>query len=139
MPDLSGSPVKRSQASDPLIPNIWCSMQPFILVILLWAAWPQGAKAAPLDDCRDHWEHGRREQSRNCYLSALQNNSDPLVQAQAAWKLGDKKRANDLFRAALTAHPKDAAPRVYWGRLFLETHNKQEATKLFQEALKLDP
>ena len=95
--------------------------------------------AAPLDDCRDQWEHGRREQARNCYLAAVRSNADPLIQAQAAWKVGDKKRANDLFRAALAAHPKDASARVLWGTLFLETYNKAEATKLFQEALKLDP
>jgi tetratricopeptide (TPR) repeat protein len=105
--------------------------------LLLLAAGPLGA--GPLDSCLDHWEHGRRAEARQCYSTALRTSSDPLVQAEAAWKLGNKKQANDLFRAALAARPKDPVTRVRWGRLFLETHQKGEAAKLFEEALQIDP
>ncbi len=98
------------------------------------------ALAAPLDTCFDHWDHGRRDEARRCYISLIRSTSDPLIQAEAYWKLGDKKRANDeSFRAAVKLRPKDAHTRVRWGRLFLDTYNKAEAEKLFQEALELDP
>jgi len=115
------------------------TMYRFLLALVLLAGSSLAAKAAPLDACQDPADHGRKEEARRCYLTALRTNADPAVQAEATWKLGDKKRANELFRAAVAAHPKDAAVRVAWGRLFLETYNKQEASTLFKEALQLDP
>ncbi len=96
------------------------------------------AEPPTLDACRDHWDHGRRADARRCYTAALRSSSDPLIQAEAYWKLGDKKQANDRFRAAVADRPKDAAARVAWGRLFLDTYNKAEAVKLFKEALQID-
>ncbi len=68
----------------------------------------------------------------------LSTSADPRLRAEALWKLGDRKGANEQFRAAVAAYPKDVATRVAWGRLFLEAHDKAEAAKLFQEALGID-
>src|SRR5579883_3470892 len=89
-------------------------MYRFILALVFLAGSALAAKAAPLDACQDHADHGRKEEARQCYLTALRTNADPAVRAEATWKLGDKKRANELFRAAVAAHPKDAAVRVAW-------------------------
>lgn len=111
-----------------------------LLAALLLTSCSASARAAsPLDPCSDHWDHGRRAEARRCYASLIRSDPDPLIQAEAYWKLGDKKRANDeCFRAAVKARPNDAHTRVRWGRLFLDTYNRAEAAKLFQEALKLD-
>lgn len=58
--------------------------------------------------------------------------------AEALWRSHDYKGANEAFRAAVAAHPKDAALRVRWGRLFLERYNPSEASGLFREALAID-
>ncbi|HYM13124.1 MAG TPA: tetratricopeptide repeat protein [Bryobacterales bacterium] len=114
-------------------------MRRALLIALLLAAPSALLAADPLAPCLDHWEHGRRAEARQCYRAALRASGDPLVEAEAAWKLGDKQQANNSFKAALKARPKDPHTRVRWGRLFLDTYNKAEAAKLFQEALQLDP
>ena len=108
------------------------------LALSVLIAWPLAAQPA-LDLCREHGEHGRRVEARRCYRSILQTEADPRRQAEAYWKLGDRKLANERFRVAVVARPKDVAARVSWGRLFLETYNRAEASKLFQEALEIDP
>src|SRR5712692_3963280 len=107
------------------------------IAFLLLAASPL-TLCASLDECRAHADHGRRLEARRCYSALLRSTSDPLLRGEALWGLGDKHQANDAFRAAVNSRPKDAAARVRWGRLFLETYNKPEAGKLFKEALQLD-
>jgi tetratricopeptide (TPR) repeat protein len=70
---------------------------------------------------------------------ALLTSADAGVRAEAAWALGDFKSANDWFRDALRAQPGSAVLRVRYGQLFADTHQNDEAYKLFQEALKLEP
>jgi tetratricopeptide (TPR) repeat protein len=60
------------------------------------------------------------------------------VQAEAAWALGDVRRANEFFRAAVQADEKAVRPRVRWGRLYLQTHQYSDAADLFREALEID-
>jgi len=91
-----------------------------------------------LEPCLGHWDHGRITEARRCYARAFTSTSDPRIQAEVRWKLGDRKQANDLFRLAVSQRPKDAALLVAWGRLFLETYNRPEASKLFKEALAID-
>jgi tetratricopeptide (TPR) repeat protein len=62
-----------------------------------------------------------------------------LEQAESLWKQHRYFDANDAFRDLVNAHPRNAQYRVRWGRLFLEHFQPDEAAKLFQEALKLDP
>lgn len=110
-------------------------MQRAILTFLFACPLLHGA----LDECRDHWEHGRRAEARRCYSAVLRSSSDPLLRAEALWGLKDKRQANEMFKAAVKMRPTDDSVRVRWGRLFLETHQKADAAKLFQEALKIDP
>ncbi len=59
--------------------------------------------------------------------------------ARALWALGKFQEANDAYREASAAAPKDAAVNSAWGDLFLEKYNKPEAMKSYQMALEEDP
>ncbi len=68
----------------------------------------------------------------------------PLIAQSAAdlaeryWKQQRWEDANNAFRAAVKADPKNAALRVRWGLLLLERFNPGEAADLFNEALELE-
>jgi len=72
-----------------------------------------------------------------CAAAALSAQS--IDQAESMWKQHRYVESNDAFRALVAAHPRNAAYRVRWGRLFLERFNAPEAAKLFNEALEIDP
>jgi tetratricopeptide (TPR) repeat protein len=72
-----------------------------------------------------------------CY-EKLTHSTDREVQAEGYWGIRNYKIANDLFRDAVKAKPKDPALRVRWGYLFFEHWQAGEAGKLFEEALELD-
>jgi cellulose synthase operon protein C len=74
--------------------------------------------------------------SRDCYQK-LTRSSDPAVQAEGFWGIGDYKSANDSFRAAVKLRASDPAPRVRWGRMYLDHWQPSEASGLFGEALKI--
>ena len=59
--------------------------------------------------------------------------------ARAARGLGMFEDANAYFREAIALAPNDAAINTEWGELFLEKHNRQDAAKSFQAALKTEP
>jgi len=98
----------------------------------------RGRRSPDLRPCDEHWDHGRRVEARSCYMGLIGSQAGPAVKAEAFWRLGDFKQANEMFREALQAQEEDPDVRVRWGYLFLETHNAGEAAKLFDEALKLD-
>lgn len=73
-------------------------------------------------------------------LALLAGPGEPLYRrAESAWRQGDYRAANDLFRAAVAAEPQNAHYRVRWGRLFLERFQPGDARQLFEEALELEP
>ena len=72
-------------------------------------------------------------------IRRLTRAADPEVQAEGFWALGDFKSANDAFRAAVKARPKDANARVRWGRMYLDHYQAPDAADLFNEALMLNP
>ncbi len=74
--------------------------------------------------------------ARACY-QRLTRALDPAVQAEGFWGMGDYKSANDAFRAALKLRAQDPAPRVRWGRMYLDHWQASEAQDLFREAVKL--
>ncbi len=80
---------------------------------------------------------GRQDDSRSCYR-ALLGHTDPAIRAEAMWALGDLKSANQLFQQAAGAQPRNARVRARWARLFIDTHQEQDALKLYQEALEID-
>lgn len=95
-------------------------------------------RAGELRACDEHQNHGRAEQARSCY-SQLLNSSNAIIQAEAAWALGDLKRANEIFRDVVQANARAVQPRIRWARLFLQTHQYNDAAELFRDALKLFP
>jgi tetratricopeptide (TPR) repeat protein len=98
----------------------------------------RGARPAVLEPCDALYDKGDRIRGRQCYSALLDQHSDPFTQAEIWWVLGQAKRANDLFRAAVEADPANPDVRVRWGYLFEQTHNEGEAVGLFQEALEID-
>jgi tetratricopeptide (TPR) repeat protein len=74
--------------------------------------------------------------SRDCY-QRLTRSSDPAIAAEGFWGVGDFRSANDSFRAAVKLRDADPAPRVRWGRMYLEHWQASEASGLFAEALKI--
>lgn len=95
-------------------------------------------RATELRPCDDHHYHGRTEQARACYTKLLESQT-PIVEAEAAWALGDIQRANQIFRDAVQNNERAVQPRVRWARLFLQTHQYSDAADLFGEALKVFP
>ncbi|HVY80774.1 MAG TPA: tetratricopeptide repeat protein [Steroidobacteraceae bacterium] len=97
------------------------------------------ARPAALRACDDLRNHGRTPDARACYERLLSSSTDDATQAEAAWAIGDVRRANDLFRAVVQAEDNAVRPKVRWGRLYLDTHQYGEASGLFREALDLAP
>ena len=62
-----------------------------------------------------------------------------LDQAESLWKQHRYQEANDAFRALVDAHPRNAQYRVRWGQLFFARFQPSDASKLFEEALAIDP
>jgi cellulose synthase operon protein C len=62
-----------------------------------------------------------------------------LAQAESLWKQHRYEESKAAFEALAAAHPRNAEYRVRFGRLLLERYNIQEAAKLFQEALEIQP
>src|ERR687897_478095 len=95
-------------------------------------------RAAELRACDEHQHHGRVEQARTCY-SQLVNSSNAIKQAEALWAMGDLQRANETFRDFAQGNARAVQPRIRWARLFLQTHQYNDAAELFREALKIFP
>ena len=74
--------------------------------------------------------------ARDCY-QRLTRSSDPAIAAEGFWGVGDFRSANDSFRAAVKLRETDPAPRVRWGRMYLDHWQATEASGLFAEALKI--
>ncbi|MEP7116469.1 MAG: tetratricopeptide repeat protein [Acidobacteriota bacterium] len=87
---------------------------------------------------------GRREALRTLTLILSREfvvgaASDYVRAARAARALGRFPQANDFFREAIAQAPTDVVANVAWGELFLEKHNRQDAARSFQAALRADP
>ena len=93
--------------------------------------------AATVAECDGHRKHGRKQPAFDCYLE-LTSSKDMAVVAEGFWGLKQFKAANEAFRKAQAANPKNAELRVRWGMMFLERFNKKDASDLFGEALELN-
>ena len=82
---------------------------------------------------------GANDEARRCYGDLLDANDDIRIKADAARSLGDRRGANGLFQSALEDYPDDYAVRTRWAELFVETHQNNEAVKLYQESLAMMP
>ncbi len=96
-------------------------------------------RPAELRDCDEHQHRGRREQATACYAQLLARSPNAQVKAEAAWRMNDVRRANDLFREVVRNQPKAVYERVRWGQLFVQTHQHAQAVDLFREALEIAP
>jgi len=72
-------------------------------------------------------------------LLAVSLQAQTLQRAEQLWRAHDYAGANQAFKAAVAALPKDPELRVRWGRLFLERYNRKDAGDLFNEALSIKP
>lgn len=119
---------------------------PALAALLLAAASPSFAyeieygsdRPEALTACDAERYRGETAQAAQCYADLLAANDDPRIKAEAARALGDRKSANGFFKTAVEQYPDDPGARTRWGRLFFETHQDNEAAKLYQEALGLD-
>ena len=91
-----------------------------------------------LRPCDEHYHRGERSEAAACYTRISAESLDGAVRAEAAWRFGDLQAANAFFRTALELDPESFAIRERWGRLFLATHQADEAARLFTEALDLN-
>ncbi len=71
--------------------------------------------------------------------ASTSGNAATLQAAEALWTAGEFESANNLFKALVAAYPDNAQYRVRWGQLFAERFAPNEAVKLYQEALEIDP
>jgi cellulose synthase operon protein C len=110
-------------------------MNKFYLLGLL--ALPMAAQVpAGVEPCAQMRLHGNPGATA-CY-EKLTHSTDIAVQAEGYWGIRNYKSANDLFRDAVKAKPKDAALRVRWGYLYFEHWQPEMAGDLFSEALTID-
>jgi len=68
-----------------------------------------------------------------------QAGAEAYQRAEAAWRRGDYRAANDYFRTAVANQPENADYKVRWGRLFYERFQPGDAAAVFEEALKIKP
>ncbi|HEY5623148.1 MAG TPA: tetratricopeptide repeat protein, partial [Gammaproteobacteria bacterium] len=94
---------------------------------------------AGLRTCDAHLYSGDRSEAALCYGSLVSSSQDARIRAEASWSLGDLQTANSYFQTAIEIYPDDAHARARWGYLFIATHQDNDAVKLFQEALELEP
>lgn len=95
------------------------------------------ASAATLAECNEHKRRGRLAEAKTCW-QALTRSADAALQAEAYWALWDFDAANERFRSAVAAKPKDPLLRVRWGRMFFERGQRKEAAGLYEEALEIE-
>ena len=116
-----------------------------LAAVLLLAAAPaargqrgseKGARPASLEPCDALHDRGRAAEASACYRGIGLDGAPP-EQAEAHWMLGDLKAANGRFREAVRLEPDNPDLRVRWGYLYIDSHQDQEAAKLFSEALEI--
>ncbi|MGA3204458.1 MAG: hypothetical protein ABSF12_18355, partial [Bryobacteraceae bacterium] len=106
-------------------------------VQLVLLALPVAAQMPPAAEaCAKLRQHGDSS-ALVCY-EKLTRSSELAVQAEGYWGLRNYKQANDLFRDAVAAKPKDPALRVRWGYLYLDHWQPAIASDCFTEAVELN-
>jgi cellulose synthase operon protein C len=93
----------------------------------------------PLIACDEQAYRGARAEALACYRTLMAQSTDTRIKADAARAAGDVRAANAFFQTALKEHAEDPAVRTRWGELFVATHQNNEAIRLFEEALEIDP
>jgi tetratricopeptide (TPR) repeat protein len=89
--------------------------------------------------CDEQAYRGARAEAAACYRGLMAQSTDSRIKADAARAAGDVRAANAFFQTAVKEYPSDPALRARWGELFAATHQNNEAVRLFEEALEIDP
>jgi cellulose synthase operon protein C len=105
--------------------------------LLALVALPLVAQLPPAVQACATLRHHGDARADACY-EKLTHSTDREVQAEGYWGIRNYKIANDLFRDAVKAKPKDAALLVRWGYLYLDHWQPGIASDCFSEALVLD-
>lgn len=93
--------------------------------------------AQTVDQCNTLRKHGDAGEAA-CW-QGLTRSANLATRAEGNWGLKNYSAANDLFRDAVKARPKDANLKARWGLLYLEHWQAADAADLFGEALEIDP
>lgn len=96
-------------------------------------------RPAELQPCDSHLYQGRGEQAQVCYAQLLASSANLLTQAEAARRMQDVARANELFRLILRSKQDAVHERVRWADLYVQTHQYAQAVELYREALAIAP
>src|ERR1700685_1657178 len=110
---------------------------PFLAGLLALACAPlfaQPAAVKPCETLRGHGDPG----ATACYQKLTITSTDPAVRAEGFWGLHDYQNANNAFRDASKARPKDPNILVRWGRMYMEHYQPKDAADIFGEALEMD-
>jgi tetratricopeptide (TPR) repeat protein len=92
-------------------------------------------------------DSGKRDEADALYTKLIDNYvnnlsrspNDLLWIAKAAWDLEKFHDANDLFKLAAQATPRNAEVFAAWGDFLEEKYNEPEAIDSYRDALKIDP
>jgi tetratricopeptide (TPR) repeat protein len=104
-----------------------------IAVILSLPLTAQPAAVKPCETLRRHGDPS----TTDCYKK-LTTSTDLAVRAEGFWYLRDYQSANNSFRDAVKARPKDPAPLTRWAYMYMEHWQPKDAQDMFGEALELD-
>lgn len=107
-----------------------------VTLLVLTAAAAMAAETPAV--CLEHTHYGRQREAALCYEGLL-GSASPYVRAEGYWGLERYREANDQFRLAVEAEPKNAKYRTRWGLMYLRHYQEADAATLFQEALAIDP
>jgi tetratricopeptide (TPR) repeat protein len=117
---------------------------PVKLVVLIAAlagagvGWGAPAGTATPEGCRALRLHGKGAEATACF-EALARSGDPYMMAEGYWGLQDYQKAKEEFEIAVGRQNSPALWHVRYGMLFHERFNDEDAAKLYNEALLIDP
>jgi tetratricopeptide (TPR) repeat protein len=98
---------------------------------------PLAAQVPPAVEACEKLRHHGDPGTNACY-EKLTHATDIATRAEGFWGIGNYKSANDLFRDAVKAKPKDPAPLVRWGYLYMDHWQPSIASDCFSDAVALD-
>src|SRR5579871_4121245 len=94
----------------------------------------QPAAVKPCEALKHHGDPG----TADCYKK-LTASTDLATRAEGFWYQRDYQDANNAFRDAVKARPKDANILTRWAYMYMEHWQPKDAAEMFGEALELDP
>jgi len=100
--------------------------------------WGAPAGTATPEGCRAMRLHGKAAEATACF-EALARSGDPYMMAEGYWGLEDYQKAKEEFEIAVGRPNSPALWHVRYGMLFHERFNDEDASKLYNEALLIDP